>query len=190
MKRSHGMILFMCLIAAILMASPVLGQTASMEELTFDSPEEMMEWLNTLAIEDPEAAAELQKYLLNSEKTVMRDACKQTTLTPSSISVTSAFKFKLYQIFIDVQLADCGLTLCSTMGFDLTWNPGPNGGAILIGPIPAEPPGQVCVGNSISSRGFLILTKDVPDGNYNLQVKVGGFGYALYLDLPVTIDIR
>ena len=115
------------------------------------------------------------------------EACKNVTLTPASITATKPFRLKVYQIVIDVTIGDCGIVICSTMGFDITWNTGPASGATLLGPFPSEPVGQVCVGNSTSSKAFLILKKDIPNGNYSLKIKVGGFGSAEYWNLPVTV---
>lgn len=161
-----------------------------LEEQEFDSLDELEEWINNWAMENPDNAREMLKALkqLKSETDRPDTACKNVTLTPSSISATKPFHFKLYQIIIDVYIGDCGSILCSTMGFDITWNPGPSGGTILIGPFPSQTFKQICQGESISSRGFLILKSDVPNGSYKLKIKVGGFGYASYYYIPVNIN--
>lgn len=176
-------------LAVLALASlPAYAGNVNVDELSFNSEKELLLWLKELAKDEPLAVESVYNQLMNSDSYVDADACKVTTLTPASISITSPFKIKVYQITIDVTLANCGMVICSTMGFDLTWNPGPNAGSILIGPFPAEPIQQFCVGANVVSKGFLILTKDAPNGSYAIKVKVGGFGYALYLDIPVTIS--
>lgn len=160
------------------------------QEMTFNSMDEAIEWLTNYAKDHPEYAGEILNAIqnLSTKDDLVGDSCKNTTLTPSSISITESFTIKFYQIVISVYLNNCGSIICSDMGFDLYWSPGPSEGAILIGPFPSEPPQQVCVGTTIVSKGYMILSNSVPNGSYNIQVKVGGFGYALYLNIPVSIS--
>lgn len=164
-------------------------------EVEFGSYAELAAWLDNWVQQNPENAAEalaaidqLQEPGTAGDDFSMYTACKNVTLTPASIIATKPFRFKVYQIVIDVTIGDCGSIICSTMGFDMSWNPGPNGGATLLGPFPSQTAYQVCVGNSISSRGFLILKPEVPNGSYSIKIKVGGFASADYYNLPVTVN--
>jgi len=153
-----------------------------LEEMEVDSYGDLIDLLAELGVEDPMAA------LSEDGGVSIINACKNVSITPSSIVATKPFRFKVYQIVVNVTIGDCGMILCSTMGFDMTWEPGPNAGATLLGPFPSEPVGQVCVGNSTSTKGILILKSDVPNGSYKIKIKVGGFGYADYYYLPVTVN--
>jgi hypothetical protein len=160
--------------------------------LEFDSYEELAAWLTDRAMEYPESAGEILDalYELETEQEQKEavSGCKNTTISPRSVVSEVPRFFKLYQIVATVSIGDCGLILCSTMGFDLVWDPGPSGGSILIGPFPSQTRQQICQGASISTRGFLILTGSVPTGSYTLMLKVGGFGWVASFPIPITIQ--
>jgi hypothetical protein len=182
MKKRILFLLVAMMAFCFVVSSNARAVDVAREDLAINSPDELIELLAEMGVENPEA-------ILDEDGGIsIIEACKNVSLTPSSIVATKPFKIKFYQIMVSVTIGDCGNILCSTMGYDMTWEPGPNAGATLIGPIPSEPTGQVCVGNSTSTKGFLILKSDVPNGRYNIKVKVGGFASAEYYYLPVTVQ--
>ena len=173
----------LCFMASIsVQASPAIPADVMLEELAINSPDELIELLAEMGMENPEA-------ILDDDGGIsIIEGCKNVSLSPSSIVATKPFRFKVYQIIVSVTIGNCGNILCSTMGYDMTWEPGPSAGATLLGPFPSEPTGQVCVGNSTSTKGILILKSDVPNGSYKIKVKVGGFASAEYYYLPVAVQ--
>jgi hypothetical protein len=154
----------------------------TLEEPEIDSYDELVDLLAEMGVENPESV------LAEDGDVPIIQACKNVTFNPTSIVAIKPFRFKVYQIIINVSIGDCGMILCSQMGFEMTWEPGPSQGSVLIGPFPSEPIGQICQGNSTSTKGILILKKDVPNGSYKIKVKVGGFGSADYYYLAVTVQ--
>lgn len=157
--------------------------------MEFQTDDEAISWLMKNAMENGITVDELFNSLQDSDDDSGElSGCVNTKLSPASIASTVPKSIKIVQIIIDVTIGDCGGVLCSTMGFDITWSVSPSAGASIFGPFPSQTLDQVCVGNSISSRGFLILKSDIPRGNYSLKIKVGGFGGASYYYIPVTIS--
>lgn len=186
MKKSQLIILLMGIAFFIWVGNAAANSATlnnlALQDMEISSPEELIDLLAEVGGENFEEAFDPEGGIITIE------ACKNVSITPSAIVATKPFRFKFYQITVNITIWDCGNILCSQMGFDMTWSPGPSAGAILIGPMPSEPPGQVCVGNSTSTKGYLILTKDVPNGSYKIQIKVGGFASADYWYLPVTVN--
>ncbi|MGD9972058.1 MAG: hypothetical protein AB7S77_03260 [Desulfatirhabdiaceae bacterium] len=157
--------------------------------MEFQTEDEAVFWLMNNAMENGIAVDDLFNSLQESGVDAGElSGCVNTKLSPASVSSTVPKSIKVVQIIIDVTIGDCGNILCSTMGFDMTWSVAPSAGASILGPMPSQTIDQICVGNSISSRGFLILKSDIPRGNYSLKIKVGGFGGASYYYIPVTIS--
>uniref|UniRef100_A0A7C4RJ03 Uncharacterized protein n=1 Tax=Desulfatirhabdium butyrativorans TaxID=340467 RepID=A0A7C4RJ03_9BACT len=154
--------------------------------LDFDSEEDAIRWLQQYANENGLSLDDL--FNMSQDATGTFEGCKNTTITPSSITTTVPKSIQIIQIYIKVTIGDCGNVLCSTMGFGITWKTAPSTGAMIFGPSPSQTQDQICVGNSITSKGMLLLQKTVPKGKYMLSIKVGGFGSADYWDLPVTIN--
>lgn len=177
-------------------AATKAGQSVNLtvKEVEFKSEAAMEAWLTKYAKQNPEYSDEVLSAIddlpgsLADASDEAPAACKNVTLTPASITVQTPIKFKLYQIIINLSIGDCGGILCSTLGFDVTWNIGPAAGATLIGPFPSQTHEQYCVGNSIASKAFLLLNKDIPKGSYSLKIKVGGFASADYWNLPMTVQ--
>ncbi|GEM_PF-4306189 len=190
-KLSFGItILFLAFIVMGALSPSVTAGPPSFQAnvIEFQNDDEAVFWLMNYAMENGIGIDELFSGQESEDNSSELSGCVNVKLSPSTISTTVPKTSKLFQIIIDVTIGDCGNVLCSTMGFDITWSVAPSGGATIFGPFPSQTIDQVCVGNSISSRGFLILNSGIPKGNYSLKIKVGGFGGASYYYIPVTIS--
>jgi hypothetical protein len=161
------------------------GVTTDIREFDFDSYDELADWLRE-AIGDDE---ELEKILEQVEEEIVAQACLSSSALPSSVNVTQPFFFKVVQFSLGVTVGDCGLIICSTLGFNLAWDVAPQGGGLFFGPFPSNTRGQVCQGGSASTKAFLILTRGIPNGSYRLKFSVIGFGGVTSTTLiPINIS--
>ena len=166
------------------------GSSANQGVITIDSMKAFQTWIKNFVAEHPEHAQDIYNAL-NHMATVeiFGSSCMNPHLSPSSVTISEPLFIKIIQIINNVTIGDCGMVLCSTMGFDLYWKTGggPSTGWILIGPFPSQT-GQICQGAQVTSKGYLILFKGVPNGTYQLVFKTGGFGYYIEPTVQITIN--
>jgi hypothetical protein len=176
---------FACLIAACLggavssfgasreASGEIVADVAVVQELDFDSYEELVDWLRETTDDNVEYWELLRQLQDEEARPTVRVSAQST---PSPITLTKPFRFRVTQLQFRVGTGDCGLIVSSRIDFSLEWFIAPTCCAFFRGPNPSATREQVVAGQSTSATAHLIFTGGVPNGAYSLTFRATGFG--------------
>lgn len=171
-------------------AEPTPGMTVEVVgERDFDSFDELLDWLQGVVDMSGDDGVTLGH--VRREMGVRSHGCVCPIASPASIVVPRPPFIKLFQLNFNTSFGvcgSCGLVICARLAYQLVFAAAPPAGAFLLGPMPRATREEVCVGQTVSAKAFLVLTNQVSPGQYLIRFEATGAGDIGIATVFVTVQ--